>query len=77
MVDAEWWLCAAWRRLFSVGDSELLEADLSQMRAMFYADGEGLPLADIDAICRPLSDLLDVMQLDTGLVMANLRQASC
>lgn len=62
-------------RLFSVGDSELLEADLSQMRAMFYADGEGLPLADIDAICRPLSDLLDVMQLDTGLVMANLRQA--
>lgn len=44
------------------------------MRAMFFADGDGLPLETIDAICRPLSDLLDVMQLDTGLVMQNLKQ---
>lgn len=51
-----------------------MDADLAQMRAMFFADGDGLPLETIDAICRPLSDLLDVMQLDTGLVMQNLKQ---
>ncbi len=59
-----------------MSDADLLEADLAQLRAMFYADGEGLPLAEIDAALRPLSDLLDVMQLDSGLVMQNLKQAS-
>eukprot|EP00887_Chlorella_sp_A99_P004702 scaffold4.g4702.t1 len=40
------------------------------MRSMFFADGEGLELEEVDAIARPLSDLLDVMQLDTGLLVS-------
>ena len=45
-----------------------------QMRAMFYADGDGIPLEEVDAVCRALSDIVDVMQLDTGLVIQNLKQ---
>lgn len=44
------------------------------MRAMFYADGDGISLEEVDAICRPLSDIVDCMQLDTGLVIQNLKQ---
>ena len=29
----------------------------------------------VDALCRPLSDVVDAMQLDTGLVIQNLKQA--
>lgn len=62
-------------RLFAQADADLLEADVAQMRSMFFADGEGLPLEEVDALCRPLSELLDVMQLDTGLLVQNLRAA--
>jgi hypothetical protein len=44
------------------------------MRAMFYADGDGMGLEEVDAICRPLSDVVDVMQLDTGLIIQNIKQ---
>lgn len=92
------------------------------MRAMFYADGDGIGLEEVrppllshacppmrcshcthsaavrlpstcapcrvglhlcclccagpqvDALCRPLSDVVDAMQLDTGLVIQNLKQ---
>lgn len=46
----------------------------SQQLSSPLAALQGLPLSEIDTICRPLSDLLDVMQLDTGLVMQNLKQ---
>ncbi|PRW45372.1 hypothetical protein C2E21_5977 [Chlorella sorokiniana] len=62
-------------RLFTPQDVDLLEADLAQMRAMFYADGDGISLEEVDALCRPLSDVVDAMQLDTGLVIQNLKQA--
>lgn len=45
-----------------------------QMRAMFYADGDGIPLDEVDALCRGLSDCVDAMGLDTGLVIQNLKQ---
>ena len=31
----------------------------------------------VDALCRPLSVVVDAMQLDTGLVIQNLKQVSC
>ena len=46
----------------------------AQMRAMFYADGDGIGLEEVDAVCRPLSDVVDLMQLDTGLIIQNLKQ---
>lgn len=41
---------------------------------MFFADGDGITLEEVDAICRPLSDVVDCMQLDTGLLIQNLKQ---
>lgn len=44
------------------------------MRAMFYADGDGIPVEEVDALLRPLGEVVDAMQLDTGLVIQNLKQ---
>jgi hypothetical protein len=44
------------------------------MRAVFFADGEGISLEEVDALCRSLSDVVDLMQLDTGLIIQNLKQ---
>ncbi|EFN53089.1 hypothetical protein CHLNCDRAFT_137406 [Chlorella variabilis] len=63
-------------RLFTPQDVDMLEADMAQMRAMFYADGDGIGLEEVDAVCRPLSDVVDLMQLDTGLIIQNLKQAN-
>ncbi|KAL4437302.1 hypothetical protein ABPG75_004441 [Micractinium tetrahymenae] len=63
-------------RLFTPQDVDMLEADMAQLRAMFFADGDGITLEEVDAICRPLSDIVDCMQLDTGLLIQNLKQAS-
>jgi len=62
-------------RLYTLGDIDMLESDLAQLRATFYCGGEGIPLDQIDAICRPVSDLIDVMQLDTGIIISNLKSA--
>lgn len=48
-----------------------------QLRAMFFADGDGITLEEVDAICRPLSLIVDCMQLDTGLLIQNLKQVGC
>ncbi len=32
-------------------------------------------MPQVDALCRPLSEVVDAMQLDTGLVIQNLKQA--
>lgn len=44
------------------------------MRAMFYADGDGIPLEEVDVLCAGLADVVGAMQLDTGLVIQNLKQ---
>ncbi|PSC73790.1 hypothetical protein C2E20_3044 [Micractinium conductrix] len=62
-------------RLFTPQDVDMLEADMAQMRAMFYADGDGISLEEVDALCRPLSDTVDAMGLETGLVIQNLKQS--
>ncbi len=61
-------------RLYIPDDTELIEADLEELTAMFYADGEGLPRADIAEALAPISDLLTVLGLDTGILISNLKQ---
>lgn len=55
-------------------DVELIETDLSNVSKLFHADGEGLPLGEINVALEPLSDLLDVMQLDTAILVTNYKQ---
>ena len=62
-------------RLFTPQDVDLLESDLAQLRATFHCGGEGLSIMEIDGVCRPLSDLIDVMQLDTSIVIENLKSS--
>ena len=45
-----------------------------QVQTLFHADGDGLPRPEIAALCGPLSALLDVMALDTGILIANYEQ---
>jgi hypothetical protein len=52
----------------------MLESDLAALKAMFYAEGDGLGAAETDAACRGVGDLLDVMRLDTGTIIATLKQ---
>lgn len=69
------WTSPKTRNLFQVDSPPLA----LQMRAMFYADGDGISLEEVDALCRPLSDTVDAMGLETGLVIQNLKQvcAAC
>jgi hypothetical protein len=53
----------------------MLEDDVSQLQALFEAEGEGLPRGDIQALCSPLVAVLVTMQLDTGILIANYKQA--
>lgn len=51
-----------------------MEEDLEQVQTLFHADGDGLPRPEIVQLCGPLSALLDVMALDTGILIANYEQ---
>ena len=55
-------------------DVDLIEEDLEDLRILFHAEGEGLETEEIVAMCVPLSDLLTVLQLDTGILVNNLKQ---
>ncbi len=64
--------CAA--RWFIVDDVDMLEDDVQLLKRLFYADGEGLPSQRIIDLCAPLTAVLIVMQLDTGILIANFKQ---
>eukprot|EP00803_Ostreobium_quekettii_P002852 evm.model.scf_168.3 EVM.evm.TU.scf_168.3 scf_168:17511-22818(+) len=61
-------------RLFTPSDVQLLEHDVLKMRLLFLGDGEGLPQAQVDKAFRPLSELLSVMELATGILIDNFLQ---
>lgn len=61
-------------RLFIPEDAAALEEDLEQVQTLFHADGDGLPCPEIVQLCGALSALLDVMALDTGILIANYEQ---
>lgn len=52
----------------------MLEDDVQLLKRLFYADGEGLPSQRIIDLCAPLTAVLIVMQLDTGILIANFKQ---
>ncbi len=52
----------------------MLEDDVQLLKRLFYADGEGLPSQRIIDLCAPLTAVLIVMQLDTGILVANFKQ---
>ena len=60
--------------MFIPEDAAALEDDLEQVQTLFHADGDGLPRPEIMQLCGPLSALLDVMALDTGILIANYEQ---
>lgn len=53
----------------------MLEDDLQLLKGLFHADGEGLPRLKIDELCWPLTGILVTMQLDTGILISNYKQA--
>ena len=52
----------------------MLEEDLQLLKSLFDAEGEGLSRQQIEELCAPLAGLLVVMQLDSGILMANYKQ---
>ncbi len=52
---------------------EYVEQDLEQLRVLFLADGQGLPAQDIEDLCTPVVDLLNVLQLETGILIKNFK----
>lgn len=62
-------------RLYIPDDTEYIEQDLEQLKVLFEADGQGLPAKDIDELCAPVLDLLNVLQLETGILIKNFKDA--
>ena len=60
-------------RLYIADDVEYVEQDLEQLRVLFLADGQGLPAQDIEDLCTPVMDLLNVLQLETGILIRNFK----
>lgn len=61
------WRCCRW---FISEDARTIEDDLEQLRALFFATGEGLPKDAIDQSLARVSSLLDIMRMDTGTLIA-------
>lgn len=53
----------------------LIEEDLEDLRALFHAEGEGLDEADVLSMGSSVNDLMTVLELDTSILIANLKQA--
>ncbi|KAK9829741.1 hypothetical protein WJX72_007612 [[Myrmecia] bisecta] len=62
-------------RFFIPDDTELIEQDLEELNVMFHADGDGLPREEITEALGPISELLTVLGLETGILISNLKQA--
>lgn len=63
-------------RLYIPDDIEYIEQDLEQLKGLFLADGQGLPAEDVDSLCAPVVDLLNVLQLETGILIKNFKDVS-
>lgn len=63
-------------RLYIPDDIDYIEQDLEQLKGLFLADGQGLPAEDVDSLCAPVVDLLNVLQLETGILIKNFKDVS-
>lgn len=53
---------------------DLIEEDLEELRMLFHAEGDGIPLSEVQQMCSGVNDLLTVLQLDTEILIDNLKQ---
>jgi hypothetical protein len=60
-------------RWFSLSDVGDLKEDMESMAYMFYADGEGLRQEDIEEIMRKTLNIVQLMDEDTGALVALLK----
>lgn len=63
-------------RWFSLSDVADLKDDMESMAYMFYADGDGLAQEEIEAIMRGTLEAVQLMDDDTGALVALLRDKS-
>ena len=63
-------------RLYIPDDMDYIEQDLEQLKVLFLADGQGLPADDVDNLCAPVVDLLNVLQLETGILIKNFKDVT-
>ena len=63
-------------RLYIPDDIDYIEQDLEQLKVLFLADGQGLPADDVANLCAPVVDLLNVLQLETGILIKNFKDVS-
>lgn len=49
---------------------------MEQLKVMFLADGQGLPGQETDDLCKPVGELLTVLQLETGILIRNFKDVS-
>ncbi len=52
----------------------MIEEDMEDLRALFHAEGDGLEVAEIQQLCIGVQDLLTVLQLETEILVDNLKQ---
>ena len=52
----------------------MIEEDMEDLRALFHAEGDGLEVAEIQHLCTGVQDLLTVLQLETEILVDNLKQ---
>lgn len=63
-------------RWFKPGDVDMIEEDMEDLRALFHAEGDGLEVAEVQQMCMGVQDLLTVLQLETEILIDNLKQVS-
>lgn len=61
-------------RMFSIGDSLLLELDLHSLSDLFHAEGEGLPQESTAKITGRAHEIVSMMSLTTGVLIQNLEE---
>eukprot|EP00798_Chlamydomonas_sp_ICE-L_P003064 gene3064-13083_t len=62
-------------RWFIPSDVSMLESDLWHLHQLFHADGDGLPMDDIESELVRVKNLLQAMSLETAPLMDLLKQA--
>lgn len=63
-------------RWFKPSDVDYIEEDLEELKALFHAEGDGLPMSEVQLVFGSISDLLTVLQLDTEILVDNLKQVT-
>ena len=49
---------------------------MEDLRALFHAEGDGLEVSEVQQMCVGVQDLLTVLQLETEILIDNLKQVS-